>query len=335
MSGNVQTMATACPSPTTMPTTLLHGSDLHISPIGIGTWAMGGPWSHGWGPQDDRASHAAIVRALDAGLNWIDTAPVYGFGHSESVIARTIAGSRTRPYVFTKCGFVWNAAGEVSIDLGRASIRRECEESLRRLGVDAIDLYQLHRVPPTTAIDEAWTAMAELQREGKVRWIGLCNVTPTQFADAARIATVTSLQPAYSLIAREAEAALLPLAARLGVGVLAYSPMQCGLLSGAMTRERIATLPEDDHRRRREEFREPLLTRALDLVERLRAIGHSHGCTAGAVAIAWALHHPAITGAIVGLRRPDQVGDIARAMTLTLDAGERHALETFPVFQPA
>lgn len=312
----------------------LGNSDLWITTIGIGTWAIGGGgWQYGWGPQNDRDSIAAIRCALDAGINWIDTAPVYGFGRAECVVARALAGRPNRPYLLTKCGFGWDARGRIETVLTRTSIRRECERSLARLKADVIDLYQIHRPDPSGSIEEAWTALAELQCEGKVRWIGGCNMTAAQIAAANRIAPVTSVQPPYSILAREAERELLPLAARTGTGVIVYSPMQCGLLSGAMSRARIAALPKDDHRRAREEFREPLLGRVLALVQVLRAIGARHGRTAAEVAVAWTLRHPAVTGAIVGLRRREQVSGVTGALTFRLAPEEEAAIERFPIFE--
>jgi aryl-alcohol dehydrogenase-like predicted oxidoreductase len=318
----------------------LGASDLSISALGIGTWAIGGAgWSDGWGPQDDRASAATIERALDEGINWIDTAPVYGLGHAERIVARALAGRRGAAHVFTKCGFVWDDRGRITRDLQRETIRRECEDSLRRLRVDAIDLYQIHRLAPDEDIAGPWRAMAELQREGKVRWIGASNVTAAQLASAQAIAPVTAVQPPYSIVMREADPAiereLLPAAARAGVGVIVYSPMQCGLLSGAMTRERIAALPEDDQRKRREEFRDPVLARVLELGAVLREIGAAHRATAGEIAVAWCLRRPEVTGAIVGLRRPEQVAGIIGAATLTLADEECRAIDATSILQPA
>lgn len=311
-------------------------SDLDISAIGIGTWAIGGDgWSHGWGPQHARDSIDAIHRALDAGLTWIDTAPVYGLGHAEGIVARALTGRRDRPYVFTKCGYVWDARGTLALNLDPQSIRQECEDSLRRLNVDAIDLYQIHRVEPTARLDDAWHEMHALQREGKVRWIGLSNVTPAQMTAAQAIAPVTSVQMPYSLVDRQIESEILPLASRAGMGVLAYSPMQCGLLSGAMTRARLEALAADDHRRRRDEFREPLLSRVFELVDELRALGGAYGFTPGEMAIAWTLRHAAVAGAVVGIRHPSQVAGIARAADVRFDPDDLRLLDSRDVLQSA
>jgi aryl-alcohol dehydrogenase-like predicted oxidoreductase len=312
-----------------MQTRRLGNSDLHITPLGIGAWAMGGGgWAFAWGPQDDHDSIAAIHAAVDRGLNWIDTAAVYGLGHSEEVVGRALQGRSKRPYVFTKCELVWNEQGEITQCLKAESLRRECEASLRRLQTAAIDLYQVHWPLPDPDIEEGWDTLARLQQEGKVRWIGVSNFSVAQLERVRPIAPVTSLQPPYSLLFRGIEAEALPYARQHNIGVLAYSPMKHGLLSGAMTRERIAALPEDDHRRRRPEFREPALTRILELVEKLREVGQRHGRTPGEVAIAWVLRHPAITGAIVGLRNPQQLEGVIGAADLQLSAGEVAEIES-------
>lgn len=295
-----------------MQTRTLGNSDLDITPIGFGSWAIGGAgWEFGWGPQDDQAAVESIHRALDMGVNWIDTAAVYGLGHSEELVRRAVEGwSGARPYVFTKCGLVWDADREIHKVLRAESVRRECEDSLRRLNVDAIDLYQIHW--PTEPNDpeedaEGWRTLAELQREGKVRWIGVSNWNVPQLEMALRIAPVTSLQPPYSLIDEDVEEEILPFCERNGIGVIVYSPMGSGLLTGGMTRERAAGLPESDWRSRDARFQEPLLSRNLALAEELARIGREHGRSAGEVAIAWTLRLPAVTGAIVGARSAEQV----------------------------
>src|SRR6202171_1652708 len=263
-----------------MQTRRLGNSDLEIIPLGIGAWAMGGGgWAFAWGPQDDQESIEAIHAALDRGINWIDTAAVYGLGHSEEVVARALEGIGNRPYVFTKCSMVWDEQRQIGHSLKGDSIRRECEASLRRLGVDAIDLYQIHWPNPDEDIEEGWATMAKLKEEGKVRNIGVSNFDVAQMKRAQAIAPITSLQPRYSLIHREIEAEILPFTARENIGVIVYSPMASGLLTGAMTPERIATLPADDWRRRHNDFQEPLLSRNLRLVRLLKAIGDHHGCT--------------------------------------------------------
>ena len=306
----------------------LGNSDLRITPIGIGAWAMGGPdWAFSWSAQDDRDSLAAIHAALDAGINWIDTAPVYGLGHSEEVVAQALAGRADKPYIFTKCGRVWNEARQIGKCLQAASIRRECEASLRRLRVDVIDLYQIHWPEPDEEVEEGWAECAKLQAEGKVRWIGVSNFNVSQLQRAQTIAPITSLQPPYSLIRREYEAAVLPYALAQNIGVLAYSPMGSGLLTGTMTRERIAGLAADDWRTRSPHFQEPLLTRNLALADNLNEIAARHGHTAGEAAIAWTLHNRAVTGAIVGVRSAEQVAGIRGALEFRLSETEVGELE--------
>jgi aryl-alcohol dehydrogenase-like predicted oxidoreductase len=312
----------------------LGNSDIEITPIGFGSWAIGGPakgWPASWGPQDDNAAIAAIHRALDLGINWIDTAAVYGLGHSEELVGRAVKGySGPRPYVFTKCGLPWDADGNTPRRITAASVRKECEGSLRRLQVETIDLYQIHW--PTEnprENEEGWQTMAELQREGKARWIGLSNWNVEQMRMALEIAPITSLQPPYSLLNRTIEREILPFCRQEGIGVIVYSPMASGLLTGAMTRERIANLPETDWRKNDRRFREPDLSRALNVVDKLRAIGGKFGHTPGEVAISWTLAHPAVTGAIVGGRNTRQVEETVRAVDLKLgfeDMGVLNAL---------
>lgn len=306
----------------------LGNSDLHITTIGYGSWAIGGPgWEFGWGPQDDQASIESIHRALDLGMNWIDTAAAYGLGHSEELVARAVEGwSGSRPYVFTKCGLRGDAEGKVTRTL--RYVKQECEESLRRLRTDVIDLYQAHWPSTDPSENEpGWRAMEELQREGKVRWIGLSNWNVEQMEMARRIAPITSLQPPYSLINRGIEEEILPYCQEHGIGVIVYSPMASGLLTGAMTRERAAALPESDWRSRGANFREPKLTENLALVDRLRAVGERHGRSPGEVAIAWTLSHPAVTGAIVGARNARQVEGVIGAGDLRLTPDEIAEIE--------
>ena len=307
-----------------MKTQVLGNSDLAITPIGFGAWAVGGDWEFGWGAQDDAQSIAAIHRALELGVNWIDTAAIYGLGHSEEVVARALREWQgRRPYVFTKCGMLWNSKGEISYSLRAASVRRECEASLRRLKTDVIDLYQIH----WTADDlnetvEGWTALAALQQEGKLRWIGLSNASVEEMQRLQGIARITSLQPPYSFIRRDVESAQLPWCEREKVGVIVYSPMASGLLTGAMTRERIAALPKTDWRSKNDQFNEPKLSQNLRAVERLRAVGARHGRSPGEVAVAWTLRLPAVTGAIVGARNAKQVDGIIGAMNFRLTPQE-------------
>ena len=304
---------------TPLRTTALGGTGMEISRVGVGAWAIGGGgWDWGWGGQDDDDSIAAIHRALDLGVNWIDTAAQYGFGHSEEVVGRAIAGRRDRPYVFTKCGQPEGPGRTTTHSLRRDSIRRELEGSLTRLGVDAIDLYQIHFPIPDEDLEEGWATLAEARDEGLVRHIGLSNVDVSQIRRAQAVAPVETLQPQYSLIARDVEDGILPAAEGDGIGVIVYSPMGSGMLSGGMTRDRIASLPDDDWRRDDARFREPLLTRHLALVDRLAAVAARHDTTPGAVAVAWTLRHPAVDGAITGFRRPGQVDPIVAAAGLDL-----------------
>jgi len=292
----------------------------------MGAWAMGGgKWEFAWGAQNDKDSIEAIHAGLDRGLNWIDTAAMYGLGHSETVVGRAIKDLRERPYVFTKCSLVWDEQGRISHNLRAASIRREAEGSLTRLGVQRIDLYQIHwpawKGQPENAspgsIEEAMLALVALQHEGKVRRFGVSNFNATQMARARAVAPITSLQPPYSLLARDVEWTTLPFALRNRIGVIAYSPMYSGLLSGAMTRSRIANLPDDDWRRNNPNFQEPFLTQNLELVDILQRIGARHNVGPGQVAIAWTLLNPAVTGAIVGVRTAAQARDIAGDLRLT------------------
>src|SRR6266480_23043 len=310
-----------------MKTKQLGNSDLFITPLGFGAWAIGGSgWEFGWGEQNDKASVAAIHRALELGISWIDTAAVYGMGHSEEVVASALkTWSGPRPYVFTKCGLRWDEQGYVHNNLKPKSIRRECEDSLRRLNVDVIDLYQIHW--PTDDLEEGWSAMAQLQKEGKVRWIGVSNFNVKEMRRAQAIAPITSLQPPYSLVRREIEHEILPYCRSEELGVIVYSPMASGLLTGAMTRKRADTLPMSDWRSRDAEFQEPRLSKNLALVERLREVGQRHGRPPGQIAIAWALRNPTVTGAIVGARNAKQVEGNVGATDLSLTNEEIAEIE--------
>ena len=309
-----------------MQTRTLGNSDLNITPVGYGAWAIGGSgWQFAWGSQDDNDSIAAIHRSLELGVNWIDTAAVYGLGHSEEVVAKALKSwTGARPYIFTKCGLRWDSRGLVQKVLKAESIRGEVEDSLRRLGVDVIDLYQIHWPPDPDSpeLEEGWQTMADLKREGKVRWIGVSNFNVQQLQRAAAIAPVTSLQPRYSLVHREVEGEILPFCERQGIGVIVYSPMASGLLTGAMTRERISKLPKDDWRKGHADFNEPYLSRNLALVERVQQIAKHHGGSPGEVAIAWTLKNPAVTGAIVGARNAKQAEGVMRAGDLNLSGDE-------------
>jgi aryl-alcohol dehydrogenase-like predicted oxidoreductase len=310
---------------------ILGNSDLKLTPIGFGAWAIGGGnWEFAWGPQDDDESIGAIHRALDRGVNWIDTAAIYGLGHSEEVVARALKGwSGALPYVFTKCSMRWQADRSIYRSLKRASLRAELEASLRRLGVETIDLYQIHWPNPEDEIEEGWEALAKFKEEGKVHWIGASNFNVEQMKRALKVAPITSLQPPYSMLRRAVEEEILPFAQAHGIGVINYSPMVSGLLTGKMTAERVAALPADDWRRRAAEFNEPRLSRNLKLVELLREIGDAHGVAPGVVAVAWTLHHPALTAAIVGGRSAQQVEGVAPALHFRLSEDEYRRIGRF------
>jgi len=314
-----------------MQTRRLGNSDMHVTPIGFGAWAIGGGgWAFAWGAQDDAESIATIREALDLGVNWIDTAAVYGLGHSEEVVANALEGVAKRPYVFTKCGRVWDENGQIGKRLKAASIRAECEASLKRLKVDVIDLYQIHWPEPDEDIEEGWQEVQKLKAEGKIRWAGVSNFSAEQMARVAKFGPITSLQPPYSLIRREVEQSILPYCQANNIGTIVYSPMASGLLTGAMTRERIAALPADDWRKEKNaNYREPLLTRNLNLVELLKQIGARHGKKPGEVAVAWTLRHPAVTAAIVGARRPGQLKELLGAAEWRLTPAEVDEIDTF------
>jgi len=306
----------------------LGASNMWLTPVGFGAWAVGGgDWAFSWGPQDDAASIAAIHKAIDLGVNWIDTAAVYGLGHSEEIVGKAVQSSSVKPFIFTKCGMVWNQQREIKRTL--LEIRREVEDSLRRLQVDAIDLYQIHWPIEDQDIEAGWTAMAELKHEGKVKFIGVSNFSVAQIQRCMEIAPVTSLQPPFSLLNRSAEAELLPFCLDHHIGVINYSPMSSGLLTGAMTKERVAAFPSDDFRRKAKQFQEPLLSRNLALADLLRSIGAHHQVSAGVIAIAWTLANPAITGAIVGGRSPQQVEEVWPAARFNLSSDELQEIQAF------
>jgi aryl-alcohol dehydrogenase-like predicted oxidoreductase len=308
----------------------LGNSDLHLTPIGFGAWAVGGgDWQFSWGPQDDSDSIAAIHRALDLGINWIDTAAIYGLGHSEEIVGRAVKSSSHKPYIFTKCSMRWHADRSIYNSLKAASLAEEVEASLRRLGVDTIDLYQIHWPNPENEIEEGWTALARLREQGKLRWIGVSNFSVDQMKRAQKIAPITSLQPPYSMLRRAVEAEILPFAQANGIGVINYSPMVSGLLTGKMSAERVAAMPADDWRRKAIEFNEPRLSRNLRLVELQREIGNAHGVSPGVVAVAWTLHHPAITAAIVGGRNAKQVEETAAALSFRFSQDEYERIGKF------
>jgi aryl-alcohol dehydrogenase-like predicted oxidoreductase len=304
---------------TKLRTAPLGTTGLEITRVGFGAWAIGGGgWEFGWGPQADDEAIAAIHRALELGVNWIDTAAAYGFGRSERTVGHALRGLAERPYVFTKCSLLDDGTGHVRHSLQRDSILREAEASLDRLGVDAIDLYQIHWPNPESDIEEGWAALAELKEQGLVRHIGVSNFDAEQLHRIESIAPVETLQPQYSLIERAAEWEILPLAEKQNIGVIVYSPMGSGLLTGGITRQRLATMAEDDWRKTDPRFTEPQLSRHLALADRLRAVAERHDTTPGAVAVAWTLRNPAVTGAITGFRRPAQVDPILPAANLEL-----------------
>lgn len=309
-------------------TTPLGRTGLEITRVGFGAWAIGGGgWEFGWGPQADEESIGAIHRALELGVNWIDTAAAYGFGHSEQVVGRALAGLDQRPYVFTKSSLLDDGTGRVRHSLDRDSILREAEDSLKRLGVDAIDLYQIHWPIPETDIEQGWSAMAELKERGLVRHIGVSNFDADQLRRIQSIAPVETLQPPYSLIDRQVEAETLPFVAAESIGVIVYSPMGSGLLTGSITRERIAAMPDDDWRKTDARFTEPRLSDHLAVAARLHEVAERLGTTPGAVAVAWTLRNPAVAGAITGFRRAAQVDPIVTAANLELTEQDAAYLE--------
>jgi aryl-alcohol dehydrogenase-like predicted oxidoreductase len=319
-----------------MQTRRLGTSDMEITRVGFGAWAIGGgDYAFGWGPQDDRESIEAIACAVDAGVNWIDTAPVYGLGRSEKVVGQALKqlGPSRRPYVFTKCSLVWKEGErQVTQSHEAASIRKEVDASLRRLGVDVIDLVQVHwpKVQWITGpgtIEEAWGALVDLTKQGKIRHIGASNFSAADLEAVSAIAPVTSLQPPYSLLRRNIETEILPYCQSRDIGVIVYSPMQSGLLAGSMTKERVAKFPADDFRHATPEFQEPRLSKNLAFAALLGRIGARHGGPAGQVAVAWALRHPAVTAAIVGFRRPSQVLGLVGAADLLLSDEEVREIE--------
>jgi len=314
----------------------LGNSDLQLTPIGFGAWAIGGGnWEFAWGPQDDNESITAIHHALDLGINWIDTAAIYGLGHSEEIVGKALRTTSHKPLVFTKCSMRWHPDRTIYRSLKADSLAEEVENSLRRLGVDAIDLYQIHWPDPPDQIEEGWETLARFKEQGKLRYIGVSNFNVEQMKRAQKIAPITSLQPPYSMLRPAIEAEILPFAQANHIGVINYSPMVSGLLTGKMTAERAAALPADDWRRRNVEFKEPRLSRNMKLVELLREIGDAHNVSPGVVAVAWTLHHPAITAAIVGGRSAQQVEGLAPALDFRLSEEEFTRIHSFLEANPA
>jgi aryl-alcohol dehydrogenase-like predicted oxidoreductase len=324
-------MATTAQSATTTLTTkTLGNSDLAITAIGFGAWAIGGgDWQFSWGHQEDTDSVEAIQRALELGINWIDTAAIYGLGHSEEVVAKALDSSTHKPYIFTKCSMRWDEKRNIYRSLKAGSVREELENSLKRLKVEAIDLYQIHWPDPADEIEEGWGAMAELQKQGKIRWLGVSNFNVEQMKRAQAIAPITSLQPPFSLLNRKAEEEILPFCQQNNIGVINYSPMSSGMLTGKMTAERIQNMPQDDWRRKSPNFNEPKLSRNLKLVELLREIGDAHQVEPGVVAVAWTLRNPAVTAAIVGARNARQVEGTIKAADFRLSTEEGNRIDQF------
>ena len=312
-----------------METKRLGNSDMNITRIGLGTWAIGGTWRWGWGEQDDSNSIATIREAIDRGINWIDTAAVYGLGHSEEIVGKALREMKDKPYVFTKGTKIWDSAGNVSESMKAESLRKEVEASLVRLGVDVIDLYQIHWPIPDEQIEEGWETLAKLKEEGKIRYIGVSNFSVSQLRRAEEIAPVTSLQPPYNLIRQDVAKEILPYCEQQNIGVIVYSPMASGLLSGKMSRERIAAMDPTDWRKTNPDFTEPNSTRNLTLQKLLAEIAAQYDATAGEVAIAWTLINPAVTGAIVGMRKPGQIDGIIRAGELKLSDADIQRIESF------
>jgi aryl-alcohol dehydrogenase-like predicted oxidoreductase len=282
-------------------------TDLELTTVGLGTWAMGGPWLYGWGPQDDDEAIGAVLTALDKGINWIDTAPIYGLGHSEELVGKALEQTSHKPLIATKCGLLWSEQNHRIPCLEAESIRRECHTSLKKLGVDVIDLYQMHWPQPDEDIEKGWEVMAKLAEEGKVRYIGVSNYNVEQIKRVQKIAPVASLQPPYSMLHREVEDELLSYCAESNVGVVAYSPMQRGLLTGKFSQELLDALALDDHRRNNADFQEPQFTATLQFVDELRPIAERNDRTLAQLAISWVLRRPEVTSAIVGARRPEQI----------------------------
>ncbi len=318
------------------PLRTLGNSDLQLTSIGFGAWAIGGGnWEFAWGPQDDNESIGAIHRALELGVNWIDTAAIYGLGHSEEIVGRAVKSwPGPKPLVFTKCERRWHEDRSIYRSLKAGSLAEELEGSLRRLGVETIDLYQVHWPEPEEEIEEGWETLTRFREQGKVRWVGVSNFNVEQMERARRIAPITSLQPPYSMLRRAIEQEILPFTQEHKIGVINYSPMVSGLLTGAMTAERVAAFPADDWRRRAIEFNEPRLSRNLRLVALLQEIGAGHGVGPGVEAVAWTLHHPAITAAIVGGRSGNQVEGLAPALAFRLSEDEFVRINLFLTDNP-
>ncbi len=312
-----------------MRTRKLGWTDLELTTIGLGTWAMGGSgWEFGWGPQDDDDSLRTIRHALDVGINWIDTAAVYGLGHAEEIVGRAIKGLTVKPFIATKCSLVWDDKKVITNSLKRGSVRTECEASLKRLGIETIDLYQIHWPVPDEDIEEGWAAMSDLVKEGKIRYVGISNFDATQLERIHPIHPVASLQPPYSMFRREIEEEILDFCSENSIGVIVYSPMQKGLLTGKITQERMENLPTDDHRRGDRLFREPALSANLRRVEELRPIAARNDRSLAQLAIAWTLRRQEVTAAIVGARNPAQIEETAIAGDWHLSVEDAAAIDS-------
>jgi len=310
-----------------MQTRKLGYSNLHLTAVGLGTWAIGGPWQSGWGPQDDKQAITAIHAALDQGINWIDTAPIYGLGHSEQLIGEALKHIPNKPFIATKCGLLWNKKKEKVSCLNPKSIREECHASLKRLGIEVIDLYQMHWPQPDRQIEQAWQEMAKLVKEGKVRYLGASNYNLNQLRRVSKIHPVACIQSPYSMLHREVENQLLPYCAQNNIGVICYSPMQKGLLTGKYNHKSIAALPDDDHRKRDPDFRNPRLAATLELLRELGPIARENSEILAQLAISWVLRRGEVTAAIVGARDPRQIRQTASAADLTLTQKDLDQIE--------
>jgi len=312
-----------------MKTRKLGFTNVELSTVGLGTWAHGGGgWDFSWGPQDDLQSERTIRAALDAGVNWIDTAPAYGLGHAEEVLGRALKTMPRKPFVATKCSLVWDSNRKVTSDLSAKSVRAECEASLKRLQVDVIDLYQIHWPRPAPQLEEGWGEIARLIADGKVRFAGVSNFSVEQIKRVQAIHPVASLQPPYSMLQRSVEKELLAFCRANRIGMIAYSPLQKGLLTGKVNREYLASLPADDHRTKRDPmFLEPLLTENLKKVDALRSIADARKISMSELALAWILRRPEVTAVIAGGRTPEQIRGTARAMDVVLSEADLKAIE--------
>jgi len=312
-----------------MRTRRLGKTELNLTTVGLGTWAIGGPWQFGWGPQQDDESIGAIVEALEDGINWIDTAPVYGCGHSEEVVGLALKQTSQKVYLATKCGLLWDEKREKVNCLKKNSVLKECDDSLRRLGVDVIDLYQMHWPEPEADMEEGWEAMNLLKEQGKVRYVGVSNCSIEQMKRMQRIAAIDSLQPPYSMMHRGIEDKIIRFCRENNIGIVVYSPMQRGLLTGKFDHEKLKQLAPDDHRHRSADFQEPRFSAALELVDRLKPLTQRKECSLAQLSIAWTLRWPEVTSAIVGARRSDQIAETSRAMNVELSELDIREIESY------